>query len=161
MQYSCFFDTIYTESNSLFGGIMTLIIRKGKIFDAVHENPYIADICVKDGKIAAVGEDLNSEDEEVLEIDAEGLEIYPGFVEAHGHIGLDGYGIGFEGQDYNEMGDIISPSSVPSMEFSLLISHFAKLLPPASPVLQPVPAVPMFSEVRSPQSRHPVGAWMT
>ena len=88
---------------------MTLIIRNGKIFDAVQEEPYIADICVKDGKIAAIGTGLTSDDDEVLEIDAEGLEVYPGFVEAHGHIGLDGYGIGFEGQDYNEMGDILSP----------------------------------------------------
>ena len=88
---------------------MTLIIRNGKIHDAVKEEPYVADICVKDGKISAIGCDLTSEDEEILEIDAEGLEIYPGFAEAHGHIGLDGYGIGFEGQDYNDMGDILSP----------------------------------------------------
>ena len=42
-------------------------------------------------------------------VDAEGLQVYPGFVEAHGHIGLDGYGIGYEGMDYNELNDIISP----------------------------------------------------
>ncbi|MBO4299950.1 MAG: amidohydrolase, partial [Clostridia bacterium] len=30
-------------------------------------------------------------------------------VEAHGHIGLDGYGIGFEGSDYNEYGDVMTP----------------------------------------------------
>lgn len=42
-------------------------------------------------------------------IDAEGLDIYPGLVDAHCHLGLDGYGIGFEGQDYNEMNDIITP----------------------------------------------------
>ena len=35
--------------------------------------------------------------------------MYPGFVEAHGHIGLDGYGIGYEGMDYNELNDIVSP----------------------------------------------------
>ena len=42
-------------------------------------------------------------------VDASGLQVYPGFVEAHGHIGLDGYGIGYEGMDYNELNDIISP----------------------------------------------------
>ena len=42
-------------------------------------------------------------------MDAEGLHVYPGFVEAHGHIGLDGYGIGYEGMDYNEMNDIVTP----------------------------------------------------
>ncbi len=88
---------------------MTILIRNGKIHDAVHEEPYIADICVKDGKIVAIGASLVSDDDAITEIDAVGLEVYPGFVEAHGHIGLDGYGIGFEGQDYNEMGDILSP----------------------------------------------------
>ena len=42
-------------------------------------------------------------------IDATGLNVYPGFVEAHCHLGLDGYGIGFEGADYNEPGDICTP----------------------------------------------------
>ena len=42
-------------------------------------------------------------------VDVSGLRVYPGFVEAHGHIGLDGYGIGYEGQDYNEYGDILTP----------------------------------------------------
>ncbi len=88
---------------------MTLIIRNGLIHDALNEAPYVADICIRDGKIAAIGTTLEPMDEELTEIDAAGLEIYPGFVEAHGHIGLDGYGIGFEGQDYNEMGDILSP----------------------------------------------------
>ncbi len=88
---------------------MTLLIRNGKIHDAVHEEPYIADICIRDGKIAEIGVSLEVWDEDVMEMDVEGLEVYPGFVEAHGHIGLDGYGIGYEGQDYNEMGDILSP----------------------------------------------------
>ena len=42
-------------------------------------------------------------------VDAKGLHVYPGFVEAHGHIGLDGYGIGYEGMDYNELNDIVTP----------------------------------------------------
>lgn len=42
-------------------------------------------------------------------VDATGLNLYPGFVEAHGHIGLDGYGVGFEGKDYNEMNDPLVP----------------------------------------------------
>ena len=42
-------------------------------------------------------------------LDAAGLDIFPGFVDAHTHIGLDGYGIGYEGCDYNEMNDIWTP----------------------------------------------------
>ncbi len=83
-----------------------MIIKNGRIHDAVNREPYVADILVKDGKIAAIGQDLGS-DEEIF--DAAGLDVYPGFVEAHCHLGLDGYGIGFEGADYNEMGDVCTP----------------------------------------------------
>jgi len=85
-----------------------LLIRGGMIHDAVHKDPYQADILCQDGKITAVGASLAAPEGCEI-VNAEGLEVYPGFVEAHGHIGLDGYGIGYEGQDYNEMGDIISP----------------------------------------------------
>lgn len=85
-----------------------LCVKNGMIHDAVHEDAFRGDILVEDGKIKAIGENLEiPEGAEV--VDAEGLEVYPGFVEAHGHIGLDGYGIGYEGMDYNEMNDIISP----------------------------------------------------
>ena len=83
-----------------------MLIRNGLIYDMVNKDPYQADLLVKDGKILAVGNDLSS-DEEV--IDASGLNVFPGFVEAHAHLGLDGYGIGYEGKDYNEMGDICTP----------------------------------------------------
>ena len=87
---------------------MEMIIRGGKIYDAVHREPYEADILVRDGKIAANGANLAvSADAEV--IDAKGLNVYPGLVEAHGHIGLDGWAIGYEGQDYNEYNDPVTP----------------------------------------------------
>ena len=37
---------------------MEMVIRGGKIFDAVHREPYSADIWVKDGKIAQIGGDF-------------------------------------------------------------------------------------------------------
>lgn len=85
-----------------------LCIKNGTIHDAIHKEAFIADILVDNGKIAAIGENLEAEDEACI-VDAKGLQVYPGFVEAHGHIGLDGYGIGYEGMDYNELNDIISP----------------------------------------------------
>ncbi|MBR2826967.1 MAG: amidohydrolase [Erysipelotrichaceae bacterium] len=85
-----------------------MIIRNGSVNDAVNREAYVADIRITDGKIAEIGKDLTvNEGEEV--IDATGLNVYPGFVEAHCHLGLDGYGIGFEGADYNEPGDICTP----------------------------------------------------
>ena len=85
-----------------------LCIKNGMIHDGVNREAFRGDILVEDGKIRAVGEvPVIPEGAEI--VDAEGLQIYPGFVEAHGHIGLDGYGIGYEGMDYNELNDIISP----------------------------------------------------
>ena len=84
-----------------------MIIKNGTLHDAIHEAPYRADILVKDGKIAAIGANLPAENEEV--IDAEGLQVYPGFVDAHSHLGLDADGVGYEGWDYNEMNDPVSP----------------------------------------------------
>ena len=85
-----------------------LCIKNGTVHDGVHREGFQADILVEDGKIKAIGEKLEIPgDAEV--VDAAGLQVYPGFVEAHGHIGLDGYGIGYEGMDYNELNDIISP----------------------------------------------------
>ena len=85
-----------------------LCIKNGKVHDAIHREPFLGDILVEDGKIKAIGENLEA-GEGTAVIDAGGLDVYPGFVEAHGHIGLDGYGIGYEGMDYNEMNDIVTP----------------------------------------------------
>ena len=85
-----------------------LCVKNGMVHDAIHEEAYRADILVEDGRIKAIGEHLETE-EGVQIVEAEGLHVYPGFVEAHGHIGLDGYGIGYEGMDYNELNDIVSP----------------------------------------------------
>lgn len=85
-----------------------LIIKNGNIHDAVHEEPFTADILIDDnGKIAAIGENLSAAGAEIS--DAGGLDVYPGFVEAHCHIGISGYGMGFEGMDYNEYNDICTP----------------------------------------------------
>lgn len=87
---------------------MMLCVKNGMIHDAIHREAFRGDILAEDGKIRAIGENLEIPEGTEI-VDAEGLQVYPGFVEAHGHIGLDGYGIGYEGMDYNEMNDIISP----------------------------------------------------
>lgn len=84
------------------------LIKNGLIHDAVHRDAYKADILLADGKIAAIGSGLTAPADAAV-FDANGLEVYPGFVDAHTHIGLDGYGIGYEGCDYNEMNDIWTP----------------------------------------------------
>lgn len=82
-----------------------LIIKNGCIHDAIHQEGYIADILIDEGKIIKIEKNIQSEADI---IDASGLDVYPGFIDAHAHLGLDGHGIGFERADYNEGGDILS-----------------------------------------------------
>lgn len=84
-----------------------MLIRNATIYTAVQPQPLCGDILIQNGKIASIGPNLQAEGEEVF--DATGLNVYPGFVEAHCHIGLDGYGIGYEGSDYNEYNDPCTP----------------------------------------------------
>lgn len=87
-----------------------ILIKQGTIHDSVHEEAYQADILIADGKIKKIAPILEGKIiNEAKIIDASGKHVYPGFVEAHCHIGLDGYGIGFEGQDYNELTDSLTP----------------------------------------------------
>ncbi|MBE5801988.1 MAG: amidohydrolase [Clostridiales bacterium] len=83
-----------------------LLIKNGLIHNAIDREPFVADLLVDGTKIVKIEKDIVCEDAQVF--DATGLEVYPGFVEAHCHTGLDGHGIGYEGADYNEMGDIIA-----------------------------------------------------
>lgn len=85
-----------------------ICIKNGRVHNAVTPEPVYADILIDGGKITAIGEKLDVPSGTEI-IDASDLEVFPGFVEAHGHIGLDGYGIGYEGTDYNELNSIISP----------------------------------------------------
>jgi N-acyl-D-aspartate/D-glutamate deacylase len=60
-----------------------LIIRNGTIVDGLGGEPYLGDVAVREGSIAAVGS-VNG-DTAAREIDATGLLITPGFVDLHTH----------------------------------------------------------------------------
>lgn len=85
-----------------------LLIKNGNIHNAIQPKPFKGDILCFNGKIKEIAPRIDPTFEMTV-VDAEGLQVYPGFVDAHTHIGLDGYGIGYEGSDYNEYGDIITP----------------------------------------------------
>ena len=72
-----------------------ICIKNGLVFDAVHEMPEKKDILIEEGKIVEIGQELEvSADCEI--VDAEGMHVYPGFIDAHSHVGTMGSGIGFE-----------------------------------------------------------------
>ncbi len=84
-----------------------MIIRNALIHDAIRREPFSGDILIREGKLVSVGGTAGGED---AILDASGLHAYPGFVDAHSHIGLDNYG-GPTGTtwDYNEMNDLCCP----------------------------------------------------
>ena len=87
---------------------MKKLIQNGMIHDAVNAAPYAGDVLIEGGRIAAIGTNLTVPEGTDI-IDASGLQVYPGMVEAHGHIGLDGWAVGYEGRDYNEYNDPVTP----------------------------------------------------
>ena len=69
-----------------------LLIKQGTIHNAIEKEPFVADILVENGKIKKIAPVLEGKiinDADV--IDATGIDVYPGFVDAHCHMGLDGY----------------------------------------------------------------------
>lgn len=86
-----------------------MIIKNGKIFTMGSKGVIEkGDIRIENGKIVEVGENLTRKDnEEIIELNGEF--VYPGFIDAHCHMGLFEWGMGFEGCDGNEMTDPITP----------------------------------------------------
>jgi len=85
-----------------------LVIKNGYIKTMAGEDLPGGQIIIEDRKIKAVGINLEiPADAEV--IDASGMLVTPGFVDAHCHIGMWEEGIGFEGEDGNEDVEPITP----------------------------------------------------
>ncbi|EUA22764.1 amidohydrolase family protein [Mycobacterium xenopi 4042] len=59
-----------------------LVIRNGSIVDGLGGEPYVGDVAVRDGVIAAVG---TVDASGAREIDASGLLVTPGFIDLHTH----------------------------------------------------------------------------
>lgn len=86
-----------------------LLLKQGTIHNAIEEEPFVADILAESGKIKKIAPVLEGKIVNEAEvIDATGIDIYPGFVDAHCHLGLDGFAAGFAGQDFNELGDPVT-----------------------------------------------------
>lgn len=85
-----------------------ILIKNGFIKTMAGEDIENGQILIEDGKIKAVGKDIEVPiDVEI--IDAKGCLVTPGLVEGHCHIGMWEEGIGFEGEDGNEDVEPITP----------------------------------------------------
>ena len=64
-----------------------LLIKNGLLFTMTDDEPLRADVLCRDGAIAEISRSIApTADMEV--IDANGMNIYPGFIDAHSHIGI-------------------------------------------------------------------------
>lgn len=88
-----------------------MILLNAKIITMEQENIENGYLRMENGKIASLGAmdhcpDIPAEEEQAR---PEGLTVYPGFVDAHCHMGLFEEGLDFEGDDSNEMTDPVTP----------------------------------------------------
>lgn len=83
-------------------------IVHGKIYPATGEVLNSGTILIKDGQIAAIGEQIDIPAGTEI-IDATGKIITPGIIDAHTHLGIGEEGIKWEGQDYNEISEPTTP----------------------------------------------------
>ena len=68
-------------------GLFMLLIRNGLLYTMEETRARRADLLIKDGKIKEISDTITST--EHMEIfDAEGLLVFPGFIDAHSHIGI-------------------------------------------------------------------------
>ena len=85
-----------------------LLIKGGTVKTITQGDITDGEILIDEGKILAVGKDLTvPEGCEVY--DASGMLVTPGLIDGHTHIGLDESAIRWEGADYNEMSEPVTP----------------------------------------------------
>ena len=86
---------------------MKILIKNGTLCTMTEQcENRKGDILVEDGKIAAIRPEIQDEDAEI--IDASGLYVMPGLIDAHTHIGLFDFNQEYAVDDANEMTDPVS-----------------------------------------------------
>lgn len=85
-----------------------IAIINGKIYTISGGIIEKGTVLIEDGKIRAVGKGLDAP-RGARVFDAAGKVVTPGIIDAHTHLGIHEEGIGFEGRDYNEMTEPVTP----------------------------------------------------
>jgi len=85
-----------------------LAVINGKIYTMAGKVYNRGALLIKDGKIEEVGQEISiPQDAEV--IDAKGNYVFPGFIDAHSHIGIFEEAVGEIGEEGNEWTDPVTP----------------------------------------------------
>lgn len=64
-----------------------LLIKNGTLHTMEDRNPLRGDILIKNGKIVEISQDIKEREHMEL-IDARGMDVFPGFIDAHSHLGI-------------------------------------------------------------------------
>jgi imidazolonepropionase-like amidohydrolase len=83
-----------------------IVLKNGLVYTG-EDAPFRGDVLINGNKIAAVGSELAQNGVEV--IDCSGKFVFPGFVDAHCHLGMWSDGLGDEDSDGNEYSDPLTP----------------------------------------------------
>lgn len=85
------------------------LIKNGRI-QTMSGREFVGSLLVEGTKIAALAENLAADaDGDTLVLDATGCLVLPGFIDAHCHVGIGEEIYRWEGEDFNEMTDPVTP----------------------------------------------------
>jgi len=106
----CYGDSFVRSRQTIHGkkedGFM--LIRNGLVFTLESERPAEMDVQIRNGKITKAAPVIEPEQDETV-FDARGMRVYPGFIDAHSHIGIAQEKETLQGDITNEGTNPITP----------------------------------------------------
>ncbi len=85
-----------------------LLVQNGLLHTTLEDEPIRADLLARDGKIAAIAPRIPTASG-MRVIDAAGMHVFPGLIDAHSHIGISEEKAGKQGDDCNEGTNPVTP----------------------------------------------------
>jgi len=85
-----------------------ILIQNGLLYTMESEKAIHSDLLIADGKIAKIAKNISRTDR-MQTIDASGMRVYPGFIDAHSHIGISEEKKTGQGDECNENTNPITP----------------------------------------------------
>ena len=86
-----------------------LLIQNGLLYTMEDDAPFQGDLLIKNGKIDKIAEHIEAS-EEMEVYDAKGLHVFPGFIDAHSHLGLAEEKVSVLGDSCNEGTNPLTPT---------------------------------------------------
>lgn len=85
-----------------------LLIKNGLLYTMESKESMYGDILIKDGKIAEIKKEI-TQSENMQVVDASGFRVYPGFIDAHSHIGIAKERTSIQADNSNEGTNPVTP----------------------------------------------------